>query len=198
MYIHVSKWQNSATKTVPSSLRADPGIRLTRRQSAGGKIRRLLQSHGLRPPEALLEGCLSGLPGRSQLAKLRLPFRGQGPAPLPPVIADGIDRKTTLSNQCQGSRGRGLINANRLGQLRRGQIGNRVEHLQGRVLGGVQTAVGEQFLIEEGHGSGRLTYRRAITRQRLQFHKFIQVAILNVYACTVKRRQHAMPATLVS
>src|SRR5207248_10191358 len=25
---------------------------------------------------------------------------GQDPAPLPPVIADGIDRKTTLSNQC--------------------------------------------------------------------------------------------------
>src|SRR6266704_5203773 len=108
MYIHVHEQQNFATTLfLPSSLRADPALRLTRRESAGGKIRRLLQSHGLRPPEALLECFLSGFPGRSQLAQPRLPFRGQGPAPLPPVIADGIDRKTTLSNQCQGSRSRG-------------------------------------------------------------------------------------------
>src|SRR5579864_6587560 len=74
----------------------------TRRQPAGGEIRCPLQSHGLRVPQTLLKGFLRGLPGRSQLSQQHLPFRGQGPAPLPPVTADSIDRKTSLSNQRQG------------------------------------------------------------------------------------------------
>src|SRR6266853_2841706 len=154
----------------------------TRRQSAGGKIRCSLQRHGLRAPQTLLKGFLRGLPGRSQLSQLRLPFRGQGPAPLPAVSSDSIDRKTTLPNQRQGSCGRRLVNANCLRQFRRGQVRDRVEYLQRRVLRGVQTAVGEQFLIENGHGSGNLAHCRAVTRKRLQFHTFTpQVHYMHIH-----------------
>ena len=154
MYLHTLYRNNFETK-----------ISGLRRQSAGGKIRGLFQSHGFRPSQALLKSLLSGLPGRSQLSQLRVPFRGQGPAPLPAVTADSIDRKTTLSNQRQGSCSRGLVDANRLCQFRRGQVRGEVEYLQRGVLRGVQATVGEQFLIKDGHGSRNLAHCGAVTRK---------------------------------
>src|SRR6266446_2034914 len=174
MYIHVfcsnNPKRNLASAT--SSICGDPLTGSTRRQAAGGRIRCSLQCHGFRAPQTLLKGLLRGLPGRSQLSQLRLPFRGQGPAPLPAVSSDSIDRKTTLANQRQSSCGRRLVDANCVRQLSRGQVRDRVEYLQRRVLRGVQVAVGEHFLIENGHGSGNLAHRRAVARKRLQFHTF--------------------------
>src|SRR3984957_13460964 len=167
MYMHADDRNKLATnpKRATSAIRGDPWKGLARRQSAGGNIGRVLQGRSLRRPETLLERFLGSLPCRSQLSQLHLPFRGQRPSPLPPVFANSVDRKTALPNQRQRAGGRGLVDTDRLRQLGRAQVRHFVEYLHRRVLRGVQTALGQHFLIEDSHGSSRLAHCRAITRK---------------------------------
>src|SRR6266403_2238276 len=65
----------------------------------------------------------------------------------------------------QSTCGRRLVDADCIRQLSRGQVRDRVQYLQRRVLRGVQIAVGEHFLIENGDGSGDLAHRRAVARK---------------------------------
>jgi hypothetical protein len=65
---------------------------------------------------------------------------------LPAIVPERVDRKSILPDQCQGSRGGSLVDADRLRELRGGQLGDRFQNLQCRVLGSVHAALGEDFL----------------------------------------------------
>src|SRR5207249_9570481 len=126
MYIHVNARRNGASEF---SYLLSGMNGLSRGESAGGEVRCFFQSCRFRPPQALLEGLLRGLPARFQLPYQRLPLSAERPVTLPAIITDGIACKAGLPDQRQCPRGRGLIDAKRLRQLRCGQVWGRVEKL---------------------------------------------------------------------
>jgi hypothetical protein len=99
-----------------------------------------------------------------------LSLGGESPVAPPPVATDRIVCKTSLLDQRQCPRRRGLVNAKRLGQLRCRQMRDRIEKLQRRVLRGREAAVGEHVLVEYSRSSGGLSKSCAITGERFQFH----------------------------
>ena len=129
----------------------------------GREVRCFFQCHGLRPSQALLESFLSSLPARFQLPYQRLPLSAERPVALPAVITDGIACKAGLPDQRQCPRGRGLIDAKRLRQLRCGQASGPVEKLQRRELRGMEAAAGEHIFVEHGYCPGGLPKRGAVT-----------------------------------
>jgi len=86
--------------------------------------------------------------------------------PLATVIAGRIRNQAALLDESQCSRRGRLVDADRIGKLRRGEIRSSIQHLQHSVLSRVQAAVSEDRLIECGHGPRGLPERRAITGKR--------------------------------
>lgn len=84
---------------------------------------------------------------------------------LPAVITNGIACVAGLLDQGQRPSGRGLINANRIGQLRRGQVWRCIEKLQCRILRGMKATAGEHLLVKHRDSSGGLPERGAVTRK---------------------------------
>src|ERR1700730_5840410 len=142
-----------------------------RRQLAGGKIARFLESLGFGAPKSLLKCRLRCLPLWSQPPKRRLACRGQRPAPFSTIAAGGIDHETLLPDKSQGSRCGGLIDPHCIGKISRSQVRNKLQHLQRRVLRGMEVAVSEDLLVQCGHRSRRLAECRTVTGKRLQFHR---------------------------
>jgi hypothetical protein len=101
---------------------------------------------------------------------------------LPPIVTDTVACETSLLDQRQCPRGRGLVNAKSLGNLGCRQMRGRIEKLQGRVLRGMDAAVGEHVLVEYRRRSGGLPKSCAITGERSQFHG----TILHADTCNVK------------
>src|SRR5215470_7770959 len=168
MYIHViDKNRNNLCLLFRSSVSSRRSLRA---QLARGEVRRLLQRHSVRAPQPFLEGFLRRLPLGPQPPQLCLPLRGQHPVTLPAVTANGIRREAALLDQRQSPRGGGLVDADRLGELRSREIGGQLDDLQRRVLRGVQSAVPDHLLIEYGDGPGSLAQRRTVAGKRLQFH----------------------------
>src|SRR6185437_4982721 len=130
---------------------------------ARGQKRRILQRGSLAPPKALLERLLRRFPPGPQLPKLFLPFGGQVPTSLPPVLTNRIGCQAVSLDQRESAGGGGLIDAHGICNLSRGQVRSHLDELQGGVLGRVDTAFCDHLLVEDRHCSGGLPQRRTIT-----------------------------------
>src|SRR6266513_2885416 len=161
MYIHVNARRNGASEFSYLLLGMNG---LSRGESAGGEVRCFFQSCRFRPPQALLEGLLRGLPAGFQFRLERLPLGAESPAALPAVSTDSIACQASLLDERQHPRGRGLINAESLRQLRCGQVWGRVEKLQRRELRGMQAATGEHIFVQHRYSPGGLPQGCAVTR----------------------------------
>lgn len=148
-----------------------PSLTLSvRRQLGRDQMSCFLEYRGLGTPDLFFERLLCRLPCRSQFSIHRLARGGQHPAPLSAVAAGRILHQAAFLDESQGSRRSRLIDADRSGKLRRRQIRGCAQHLQHRVLRGVQAAVGERGFVQRGHRPRGLAQRRAIAGKRQQFH----------------------------
>src|SRR6185312_1706815 len=139
-------------------------------KSAGGEKCRILQRGSLPPPKAFLERLLRRFPPGPQFPQLLLPFGGQVPTSLPPVLTDGVGCQSFSLDQRQSAGGSGLIDAHGLRDLSRSQVRSHLDELQRGVLRRVDTAFCDHLLVENRHGSGGLPQRRAVAWERLNFH----------------------------
>jgi hypothetical protein len=167
MYIHVTARRNGASEF---SYLLSGMNGLSRGESAGGAVRCVFQRHGLGRSQALFESVLSGLPAGFQFPQQRFPLGAERPVALSAVSTDRIACKASLLYERQRPRGRRLVNAKSLRQLRCGQASGRVEKLQRRELRGMEAAAGEHIFVEHGYSPGGLPKRGAVTRERHQFH----------------------------
>ena len=159
--MYMFKKSSSESSYVPSGMNGS-----TRGQSAGGKERCFLESHGLLRPQSLLESTLSSLPAGFQFRQQRLPRVTERPVTLPAVMTNSVACEAGLLDQRQRPRGRGLVNTESLSQLRCGQVWGRFDELQRRELRGMQAAAGKHVLVQDRCGSGSLPQRCTITGER--------------------------------
>src|ERR1700730_4455667 len=132
------------------------------RQLTRCKIGGSLKRRGFGAPDVLLKCLLCRLPPRIQPAHCRLTRGGQLPPPLSTVTARCTRYETTFPDESQRSRCGRLVDADCISEFRRGQLRSRLQHLQRRVLRGMETAISENCLIQSCRRSGRLTQRRAV------------------------------------
>jgi len=157
-YLHVYACiDQSKRNSVPLNSNAS-----SRPQGTRSEKRRFLERGGLGSSQLLLERCLRRLPLRPKTSMRRLSGGSQNPTLLAPVAARLINSETTLSYESKRSRCGGLVDPDRIGKFGGRQIRDLLEHLQSRVLGSVESAFAEDFLVQGGHRSSGLAQRRTI------------------------------------
>jgi hypothetical protein len=102
------------------------------------------------------------LPLRPKTSIRRLSGGSQHPTLLAAVAARRINSETTLAYESKRSCCGGLVDPDRIGKFGGRQIRDLFEHLQGRVLGSVQSTFAEDFLVQGGHRPSGLAQRRTI------------------------------------
>jgi hypothetical protein len=92
------------------------------------------------------------------------------PSSLTPIGAGGIRHELIFTHQGQRTRGRRLIYAEELSDLRGLQARRDFKYLEDRELGRADPAVRERFFVKRRRGSSRLAQGGAVAWQGLQFH----------------------------
>ena len=140
------------------------------REFTGRAKRVFFQGDRLGAPQPSLDHRLRPFPLRLDPAKRGFPEGRETPPPFPSIGPCSVHHKFTLLHQCERSSRRGLVDPNKLPDLRRLKVWRSFESLQDGELRYTDSTVRERLFVKGSRGSGCLTQRGAIARQGLKFH----------------------------